>query len=154
MTTPVARQRAATGEPPPPAWLLTALVNDGQPRFPGLDVCTPASPAVAREFAVSVLGDWASPECSYDAQLIVSELVTNAMRHAGGLVGLRLVRSDRQVACAVSDSSVAAPTLTEQDCFAETGRGLHLVQALSVCWGWFPLDDHGKTVWAVLDTSG
>ncbi|MDF5754477.1 ATP-binding protein [Spongiactinospora sp. TRM90649] len=150
MTTPVARRQAATGDPPPP-WLLTALVNDGNAKMPGFDMCNPASPAIAREFTVSVLNGWGTEDSFYDAQLVISELVTNAMRHAGGIVGLRLIRSGGQLGCAVSDSSDVAPTLTEQDCFAETGRGLHLVEALASSWGWIRLDDHhGKLVWAIL----
>lgn len=150
MTTPVARRQAATGQHPP-AWLLTALVDDDHAELSDLDTRNPASAAIAREYTASFLSGWGTPESSYDARLVISELVTNAMRHAGGVIRLKLVRRGEQLACAVTDSSAAGPVLTAHDYFSEGGRGLHLVAALSAHWGWFRLNEHSKLVWAVLN---
>ncbi|MCG5217773.1 ATP-binding protein [Streptosporangium soli] len=150
MTTPVARRQAATGEPPP-GWLLTALVSNANAEIPDLDTRDPASAAVAREFATSLLSEWGAGDLVFDAQVVISELVTNAIRHVGGVVRVRLIRNGVNLACAVTDSSAALPVMSEEeDCFAESGRGLHLVDALCSSWGWIQVNDHGKLVWAVL----
>jgi len=150
MTTPVARRQAAPGTPPP-TWLLSALVHEACAVLPNLDTKDPACACVARDFTGVTLAEWGADALVFDAQLVISELVTNAMRHAGGVVQLRLVRSGAQVACVVSDGSVAPPTLAAEDCFAESGRGLHLVQALTSSWGWIAVHDQGKLVWAILN---
>lgn len=89
------------------------------------------------------------------AILLTSELVTNAIRHAGapirlsaGLVQGTLLRvevHDR------TDDAVAARDAGFDD---EDGRGLQLVQVLSRSWGWRPLDGGGKRVWFELDPPG
>ncbi|MFD0657602.1 ATP-binding protein [Thermocatellispora tengchongensis] len=117
-----------------------------------LDSGDPASAGVARDFTRTTLTGWGRDEKVFDAQLVISELVTNAIRHAGGLVQVRLLRDGQHVACVVTDSSQALPVMTEDDdCFAECGRGLHLVEALSACWGCIVTKDRGKLVWAVLN---
>jgi anti-sigma regulatory factor (Ser/Thr protein kinase) len=130
--------------------LLNALVDHAHAELPDLDTHNPESAAVAREFTSTLLAEWGAPELAFDAQLVISELVTNAIRHAGGVIRIRLIRSDGHLACAVTDSSVALPVLTGHDCFAESGRGLHLVEALCSSWGWIQVNGHGKLVWAVL----
>jgi len=65
---------------------------------------------------------------------------------------LVLIRHPRWLLAAVTDSSEQAPTVREPDYFAESGRGLHLIEALSEQWGWTPLATGGKVVWATLAT--
>ncbi|MFD2350483.1 ATP-binding protein [Nonomuraea ferruginea] len=86
----------------------------------------------------------------FDAQLITSELVTNAMRHGGGAIDLRLLMDRTELACVVSDHSTAPPVTGGADVFAEYGRGLRLVGALCRAWGWLTPGGARKLVWAVL----
>ena len=83
-----------------------------------------------------------------DAALVLSELVGNAVRHADGpSLQVRLRRSGEVLRIAVHDDSpgpAAAPRGVGED---ESGRGMHIVDALSSSWGWEPRAT-GKVVWA------
>jgi anti-sigma regulatory factor (Ser/Thr protein kinase) len=130
----------------------------------------PDSVRRAREFTRSTLKGWRLPEHFDAVALVVSELVTNALRHGmnghhpeNGHVGvgeapvveLELMRYAGRLICAVRDGSEAEPAMSPADGVAdpaaESGRGLHLVDCFSDGWGWRPLTDErrGKIVWAV-----
>ena len=66
-----------------------------------------------------------------DAELVVSELVTNALRHAPGPCGLKLHLTDRELVIAVSDASREVPLAKKPDRYSVGGRGLPLVRAVS-----------------------
>jgi len=91
------------------------------------------------------------------AQIIASELVTNAIKHTSADwtakigVSLRRRRNPDSVAVTVTDSSPYPPVKREEAADSEQGRGLHIVEALSLHWGWAP-EGSGKTVFAVLAT--
>jgi anti-sigma regulatory factor (Ser/Thr protein kinase) len=85
------------------------------------------------------------------AELIVSELVTNAVRYAEGGIGLRLIRDDA-LTCEVTDSTSAAPHLRLADESDEGGRGLYLVGRLGRRWG-TRHSDRGKTIWVELSSA-
>ncbi|QVQ54456.1 ATP-binding protein [Spiractinospora alimapuensis] len=108
----------------------------------------------ARDFSVSVLARWGLAQLCEDVRLVVSELVTNAWRHASDKghadeqIELRLFRGRSAVVCQVSDSSSREPALARVDETAESGRGLHLVERFSQEWGWEHRDGRGKVVWA------
>jgi anti-sigma regulatory factor (Ser/Thr protein kinase) len=114
----------------------------------------------ARQFTRSTLTGWGMPALVDNAAIIVSELLSNAMRY--GLtapaqlpvpahpVWLGLLRRGTTVLCAVCDPGTDVPVLKEPDYFAETGRGLHVIDALSETWGWTPPDRGGKVVWAAV----
>jgi len=127
-------------------------------RSPGL---SPKPARAAREFAVATVRRWGAAERAEDVAIVVSELVTNAFRHAlpasGGtharsLVRLGLVQPGPCVICAVADPSRAAPVTEEADLLAETGRGLHVVGAVADRWGYTAPDEMGKVVWAMFST--
>jgi PAS domain S-box-containing protein len=112
----------------------------------------PADPAVvadARKQAATQLAAWGLDEASFITGLVVSELVTNAIRHAGGPIQLRLIR-DRTLICEVSDGSSTAPHLRRARVFDEGGRGLLLVSQLTQRWG-TRQTPRGKTIWAEQD---
>jgi hypothetical protein len=126
------------------------------------------------------LREWRMAGLSDVAELVVSELVTNALRH--GLLSarwmqgehpirLRLLRQDRYLMCMVTDPDTAGPVRIDAHSGAESGRGLQVVEACSMRWGWQPLDGRaldgldadggvgraeggpgraGKVVWALL----
>jgi anti-sigma regulatory factor (Ser/Thr protein kinase) len=116
----------------------------------------------AREFTGQILRGWGLSAMTDDAAVIVSELVTNALRHGcaslsamlDGQVELILWRRADQVVCAVTDSGPGTPVLASPDPFAEAGRGLLVIEALSANWGWTRLGGCRKAVWAALSVPG
>jgi anti-sigma regulatory factor (Ser/Thr protein kinase) len=109
----------------------------------------------AREFTGQTLRGWGLLALAEDAMVIVSELVSNALRHgsdgaAHDRVELIFWRRAGEVVCAVTDPGARAPVMAEPDPLSEAGRGLHVVEALSATWGWTRLSDRRKAVWAAL----
>lgn len=111
------------------------------------------SPGIARNVTKATLSGWCLDRFYDDAAVVVSELVTNAIRYglcpdARDPLRLVLVRYERQLVCMVTDPADTAPRMQEPDWVAETGRGLHVIEAISRAWGWTPLLGGGKAVWA------
>ncbi|MET7654930.1 SpoIIE family protein phosphatase [Streptomyces sp. NPDC005486] len=109
----------------------------------------PAGPAVVgevRALALRQLADWGLEETAFAVELILSELVTNAIRHGSGPIRVRLLH-DRTLICEVSDTSNTAPHLRRAASTDEGGRGLFLVAQLSQTWGTRYLSE-GKVIWA------
>jgi PAS domain S-box-containing protein len=109
----------------------------------------PADPAVvadARAQAARQLAAWGLEEITFTTELIVSELLTNAIRHAEPPIQLRMIL-DGALSCEVSDGSSTAPHLRRADRYDEGGRGLLLVAQLAERWGSRPTRA-GKTIWA------
>jgi hypothetical protein len=146
--------------PVPSAWWETPAVT-----------CRPLNPVpeearTARLFVRELLARWGLAYLSDDAELIIAELVVNAVEHgvssgasaaAGTPTGaqpaalrLCLLRRVGEVMLAVTDPSGEAPAPKAPTCTGESGRGLQIVSALSYVWGWSPLENQGKAVWAVL----
>jgi hypothetical protein len=135
-----------------------------------------------------VLGAWRAEEIFDDVVLVASELIANALRHGldvergwpqapfrksvcAILTGPRiqetleisLVSTGSHIICAVTDPSGELPVRRDADLLAGSGRGLQLVESLSLCWGWTVRDESeggrsvpGKSVWAIfpLDLPG
>ncbi|MFF0160633.1 SpoIIE family protein phosphatase [Streptomyces sp. NPDC005263] len=106
----------------------------------------PAMVASARKNASRQLVEWGLEEAVFVTELVVSELVTNAIRYAEPPIELRLIH-DRTLICEVSDGSTTAPHLRRARTFDEGGRGLLLVAQLSQGWGTRQTTD-GKIIWA------
>ncbi|MYX46358.1 SpoIIE family protein phosphatase [Streptomyces sp. SID89] len=106
----------------------------------------PAAAAQARQAVAEQLAAWDLEEMAFTTELIVSELFTNAVRYAGGPVGLRLIRGGALV-CEITDPSNTQPRLRRARWTDEGGRGLFLVAQLSARWG-CRYGRHGKTIWA------
>ena len=108
----------------------------------------PTSVAKARKFAISSID--ADGDLSSKVESLVSELATNAVRHARTPF-LVAVRSDeRGVRVDVTDSSPEPPHMRPIDPVDPTGRGLVVVEALADRWG-YESDSAGKTVWFEID---
>ncbi|MGW0412085.1 SpoIIE family protein phosphatase [Streptomyces collinus] len=119
----------------------------GQDRVASWDIpATAAAVAEARRAATEQLGLWGLDEAVFTTELIVSELVTNAVRHADGPIRLRLIL-DRNLVCEVSDASNTSPRLRRARSSDEGGRGLFLVAQLAQRWG-TRYTSRGKTIWA------
>ncbi|MBM9507931.1 fused response regulator/phosphatase [Actinacidiphila acididurans] len=109
----------------------------------------PAAVTSARDLSVEQLTAWGLADLAFTTELIVSELVTNAIRHAGGPIELRLIRDARggTMVCEVSDPSNTQPRLRQARSTDEGGRGLFLVAQLATRWG-SRYKTTGKTIWA------
>jgi anti-sigma regulatory factor (Ser/Thr protein kinase) len=117
------------------------------------------SVSAGRDFTRATIRDWGLAPLADAAELVVSELVTNALQHgipsarafaSDQLVRLRLLGQAPFVMCMVTDPGSEIPVLREPDPAAESGRGLAVVEACCVRWGWHLLDEGGKVVWALL----
>ncbi|MDD9380392.1 SpoIIE family protein phosphatase [Streptomyces sp. ZAF1911] len=109
----------------------------------------PADPAAVpdvRRRAVAQLKQWGLAEAVPTTELIVSELVTNALRHASAPIELRLIHNGMLI-CEVSDTSSTSPHPRRARALDEGGRGLLLVAQLCERWG-TRHTGKGKTIWA------
>lgn len=104
-------------------------------------------PRLARCFVADILQQWDRPDLVDDVMMVVSELATNAVVHAGSDFTVGLSRRDGYIRVEVTDSGVDAPQLQEPDKFATRGRGLLLVDGIASRWG-HALVASGKVVWA------
>lgn len=147
-------------------WVGETIQPLGVGSSPVSDIATCAldpereSVRIARSFTTKTLRDWGSTEFCDEVELVVSELVTNALRAVErGLrsrerfIHLELVQQGRHVMCLVTDPCDEAPARTElvsaPELVADTGWGLHLVHAFCHRWGWTPLRGGGKVTWAL-----
>jgi hypothetical protein len=159
-----------------PAAEMAALANMGGAPGPDAmpvrwacfpEIATPASGVdasrirAARDFTISTLQRWGVAERREDVAVVVSELLTNALRHAvpasghartGWPIRLGLLQPGRGVMCAVADPSRVEPVLQQPEHLGETGRGLHVIAALSDQWGCTIPTDLGKVMWAMFST--
>jgi anti-sigma regulatory factor (Ser/Thr protein kinase) len=102
----------------------------------------------ARRFTTRTLRAWDLTDLTDVAQLVISELVTNALVHTHGAVRLDLTLTGDRLRMAVSDSSPRAPARpVVVDWEATGGRGLLLIEAMSGAWGSVPVSG-GKQVWS------
>lgn len=128
----------------------------------------PSAVAAARSFTTDSLRLWQVPFAAVDdAALIVSELVTNAVRSGGvealepddatlanaPIVGLQLTLTDGVLLIEVWDGATGVPELRQQHDDTEGGRGLFLVSILAERWGYYPSERGGKVVRAELAVS-
>ncbi|MGW1051786.1 SpoIIE family protein phosphatase [Streptomyces sp. NPDC001118] len=109
----------------------------------------PVTVTTARHLAARQLREWGLEPLVTPVESIVSELVTNAIRHGGGPSRLRLIQH-RVLTCEVFDSNTGQPRPRRPHTLDEHGRGLHLVAQLSRRWGSRCATD-GKVVWAEQD---
>ncbi|MFE9502297.1 SpoIIE family protein phosphatase [Streptomyces anthocyanicus] len=106
----------------------------------------PAAVAEIRSQVTRRLAEWGLDELAFTTELILSELVTNAIRYGGETVHVRVVR-DRSLICEVFDSSSTSPHLRYAAMTDEGGRGLFLVAQLAERWG-TRYTPAGKVIWA------
>jgi anti-sigma regulatory factor (Ser/Thr protein kinase) len=111
----------------------------------------PTSARKARAFIALVLQEWGCGEVEDRATLLVSEVVTNAVKHTRSKALLSARYDDGSVEVRVKDDDDSLPTRKQADADAESGRGLMLVSALADHWGVEPLADGGKSVYFALD---
>ncbi|MEU7167559.1 SpoIIE family protein phosphatase [Streptomyces morookaense] len=124
----------------------TRLLEPG--RIAAWDVpADPAAVAQVRNAAVRTLAEWGLDELSFTTELILSELITNAVRYAAAPIRLRMLRGGGSLVCEVSDASSTAPHLRYAATTDEGGRGLFLVAQLADRWG-TRYTATGKIIWS------
>jgi anti-sigma regulatory factor (Ser/Thr protein kinase) len=140
---------------------LTRPTQRPEPQYPGLQApglrshCVrlasgPAAVPAARRQVQAALRAWATGADPADVALLTSELVTNAVVHAAGLVITLVVSCSRdQVRVDVHDTSCDLPEMADVPADAESGRGLHLVASLAHEWGFYRTPA-GKAVYFTL----
>jgi ABC-type multidrug transport system ATPase subunit/anti-sigma regulatory factor (Ser/Thr protein kinase) len=115
-------------------------------RVAGWDVPQdPAAVAEVRRAATGQLERWGLEDLTFTTELLLSELITNAIRYAGGPIQVRLIK-DRSLICEVGDASSTAPHLRYAATTDEGGRGLFLVAQLAEQWG-TRYTPAGKIIW-------
>jgi anti-sigma regulatory factor (Ser/Thr protein kinase) len=142
--------------------LSTRPSGAGWTSLPRIALRTPRPDArsvrAGRDFTIATMQRWGAAERADDIAMVVSELLTNALRHAlpdvgrvprPGSVRLALLQPGRCVLCAVADPSPKTPTPRQPEILGEGGRGLHVISALSDIWGCTPPSHAGKVVWAL-----
>ncbi|WP_330177476.1 SpoIIE family protein phosphatase [Streptomyces sp. NBC_01498] len=133
------------------AAMLAALTH----RLPEDSVATwagdqdPGVVAASRDRAGRQLEDWGLAAQVFTTEMVVSELVTNVIRHAGGNPLVRLIR-DRALTVEVSDNTTTSPHLRHARAQDENGRGLMIIAALARRWG-TRYTPSGKTIWVEQD---
>jgi anti-sigma regulatory factor (Ser/Thr protein kinase) len=126
--------------------VLRSAESEVSGRFPAEH----GAPGEARRLVAHALGRWGHGGAfADDAQLVVTELATNAVLHAGSEFSVLARAEDAGVWISVHDSSPLAPTVRDEGLMGASGRGLRLVAAIAVDWG-VELTAEGKTVWAKL----
>ncbi|XRQ11862.1 ATP-binding protein [Actinomadura welshii] len=107
--------------------------------------------------SIKVARDWVEEmlvrlgQDAYVAKVVVSELVTNVLRHTTSTAAtVRVVQADKGTVIEVFDSSDVLPVAGAADLLDEGGRGLAMLDALVKEWGAQPLGGGGKAVWALL----
>ncbi|MEV5408983.1 ATP-binding protein [Thermopolyspora sp. NPDC052614] len=147
---------------------MTCFLAADQPREAGVSVssrtavplrtydrplaCDAASAGEARRAVRRELRDWGAADLVDDCSLIVTELVTNAVRHGDGVIHFRLGTNGSWVYGEVFDEGTALPRVCQADSDSPGGRGLVIVDKLADEWGVAELLGGGKIVWFLLGT--
>lgn len=142
--------------PVPSSWQNVAGAASGWPLRDFLELAAlPGAVPCARYHCRLVLWEWHLTGLAHNAELLVSELVTNAVtasRSAGSdsPIQLLLLSDTARAVIMVWDASPHLPVRAEPGTDAETGRGLLLVEMISDEWGAYPTPPCGKSVWALV----
>jgi hypothetical protein len=132
--------------------ISSAASVDAAPEY-AAECLLPAAPTSVREARSLVrreLSLWGADDLIDDCVLIISELVTNAVRHGGAACALRICGGESFVYGELFDPGVGAPRVCERDMDATGGRGLQIVDSLADDWGVTRPSTGGKIVWFVL----
>jgi anti-sigma regulatory factor (Ser/Thr protein kinase) len=100
----------------------------------------------ARHWLTDHLEEWGLPDVAPTAELLVSELVTNAVRHAGTTVEVTALVHDHRLRVEVHDEGEGEPQVERPGTATMGGRGLMIVESVAEDWGWTE-DGDGKVVW-------
>jgi two-component sensor histidine kinase len=106
------------------------------------------APAQARRMLRETVASLVPADVAHTAELLVSELVTNAITHGRGVVRLAIDCADHCLSVTVSDDEPATPTVQPERLLSDGGRGLRMIESLASSWGVSPRNGvPGKDVW-------
>jgi anti-sigma regulatory factor (Ser/Thr protein kinase) len=108
------------------------------------------APRKARDFLAAVCAGWNAGAFAEIGGLVLSELVSNAVRHAGGYVEVSLILADGRLTIEVRDGGEGVPAVVPVARRTIGGNGLDIVSRLADSWGVTPEPTGGKSVWVVL----
>lgn len=108
------------------------------------------APRAARRFVRDVLREWCCTAAIDEVEVLVSELATNAVVHAGSPFEVSLQRAEGRLTLRVRDLSATSLARRDPGDTASDGRGLGIVAGLAPVWG-VEVQEHGKVVWVELD---
>jgi anti-sigma regulatory factor (Ser/Thr protein kinase) len=143
------------GVPVPPSWASGPRLRSGWPFRDFLELgALPGAVPCARYHCRQVLWEWRLTRLADNVELLVSELVTNAITASRAMgdylpVRLWLLSDTARVVIMVWDANPHMPVQEHAAEEAESGRGLLLVETISDQWGMFPTPPCGKSVWAL-----
>lgn len=110
------------------------------------------APRVARALAAEACAGWNLPGCVVPTEILASELVTNAVRHAATPIDLQITYLGDRLRVSVHDRDERMARLQTPAEFDDHGRGLLIVDSIASRWGTEPVSG-GKVVWATLDVT-
>ncbi|MFE5657111.1 ATP-binding protein [Streptomyces sp. NPDC056517] len=113
----------------------------------------PSSVGPARRHVEECLTRWGVAVDAFAVSVVVSELVTNAIRYGAAPITLRLIRGERTLICEVTDGAPTAPHLRHAKAVDEGGRGLQICGSLADSWGVRYVGE-GRTLWAEFAIEG
>jgi two-component sensor histidine kinase len=106
------------------------------------------APAQARRLVRDVVAPLVPPDVAHTAELLVSELVTNAITHGTGTVHISIDCANHCLSVTVGDDEPTIPEMQPERLLSMGGRGMRMVEALASAWGVTPrADGGGKDVW-------
>lgn len=106
------------------------------------------APSQARRMVRQVVTGLVTPDVAHTAELLVSELVTNAITHGSGTVRLSVDCASHCLSVVVSDDDPESPQVQPEKLMSTGGRGLQMMESLASAWGVSPRSDGpGKDVW-------
>lgn len=107
------------------------------------------APAQARRMLRATVSALVPADVAHTAELLVSELVTNAITHGSGIVRLSIDCANHSLSVTVSDDEPSAPMIQPERMLSDGGRGLRMIESLASAWGVNPRDGDrpGKDVW-------
>jgi anti-sigma regulatory factor (Ser/Thr protein kinase) len=108
------------------------------------------APRRARDFLAAVCAGWDARRFTEPGGLVLSELVSNAVRHTGTEVEVRLQLADGRLRIEVHDGGGGRPQVVPPERRTIGGNGLDIVSRLAESWGVNPDGNGGKSVWCVL----
>ena len=132
--------------------LATLGRPDGARRRSEVFLPLPAAVQAVRRFVRCTLQVWGEPQLTPDAVLLVSELASNALQHAGTPFRVSLAQDGAALRIAVEDVEVGQPDGRAAADDDENGRGMSIVTAVATSWG-TERSERGKVVWAELTTA-
>lgn len=152
---------AVSGCPPAPARsqispLASSDATQPWPLVSALELgALPTAVPCARLHTTHILREWNLKHLADNAELIVSELATNALKASWSLYGtppitVRLRANRESLIIEVWDALPAPPESRPHEIDADSGRGLEIVTLLSESWGYYHPETGGKVVWALL----